>query len=377
MSVDDEMMKRGAAAGSLDAALLAPGAAPSIEVEWSDLAAAAVEPNPFYGPALLIPALREFGDKRVRLAVVRSGGALIALAPLIRVRGYSRLPIDYMASWMHPHCFLATPLIRAGCECAALAALFDLAAAGGWFLRLRRLDAKGPVFAAAGAAAAATGRIAAPSALFRRALFTAGRDADRYLQSALSAKKRKELRRQRARLQECGDLEFEQLTAAGDLDRWIADFLALEAAGWKGRAGTALAAIAAEKAFFADAARRAFAAGTLQIFRLASAGRPIAMIVNFIERGAAYSFKIAYDESYARYSPGVLLEIDMMRALENIPGFAFIDSCAAEDHPMINSLWRERRAIGALNVSRRSLASKWLVRAIAGLERRAERADAV
>ena len=53
--------------------------------------------------------------------------------------------------------------------------------------------------------------------------------------------------------------------------------------------------------------------------------------------------------------------------------FRSIDSCAQADHPMIDSLWRERRAIASLNISRRDIASRTLFRALAALEGAAER----
>ena len=193
------------------------------------------------------------------------------------------------------------------------------------------------------------------------------------LENALSGKKRKELRRLRARLESEGAIAFETLSDESALADWIADFLTLESSGWKGRAGTALASDAAGRTFFAQALENAFARGALRFSRLTLGARPIAMIVNFIERGDVYSFKIAHDEEFARYSPGVMLEIELMRALENEPGFSFIDSCAAPDHKMINSLWRGRRAMAALNISGSGAAHKAIFRLLTGLERAGEK----
>jgi len=340
---------------------------------WTDLAANAVEPNPFYGPALLPPALDAFGGEWPRLAIVQDRhGRLLALSPLARLHGYSRLPVSYLATWMHPHCFFAAPLIRRGYEKAALAALFDLAEKDGAFFRLRHLDASGPIFAAARAVAAENGRLTGESGRYERALLGAGYETEAYLQSALRGKKRKELRRLRTRLEEEGAVAFETLRDRTALPGWTADFLALESAGWKGREGTALASDPAASQFFADALLRACDGGALRFHRLTHDGRPIAMIVNFIDGGAGFSFKIAYDEAYARYSPGVMLEIELMKALEAERGLSFIDSCASKDHPMINSLWRERRTIVALNVSRRDAPSKLLFSILTNLEKTGE-----
>ncbi|MBK8375584.1 MAG: hypothetical protein IPL18_12200 [Sphingomonadales bacterium] len=52
----------------------------------------------------------------------------------------------------------------------------------------------------------------------------------------------------------------------------------------------------------------------------------------------SFSFKTAFDEDHARFSPGVLLQIENLKLLEKA-GLDWCDSCAAQDHPMIDSLW--------------------------------------
>lgn len=347
-------------------------AAQALEADWRDLSENAVERNPFYSPALLIPALDAFADTTVRLAVARDArGRMIALAPVAPARGYSRLPVSYLTTWMHEHCFFAAPLIRAGAEEEAFTALFDLFANEGAFFRFRRLAASGPLAKAARRAADARGVLIASSAHYERAMLEGGFVADDVLTTAYDGKKRKELRRQRARLDDEGCVAFESFSAGDDLAIWAEEFLALEQKGWKGREGTALASNASSRRFFVEALNRAHSAGVLDFHRLNSAGRPVAMIVNFIDGGEGYSFKIAFDEDYAKFSPGVLLEIEMLRALEG-RRLAFIDSCAARDHPMINALWRERRAIEALNVSGASVARKVLFRLLTAIERAGE-----
>ncbi len=355
------------------ASFLRPRDAAAIEDDWRDLAADAVESNPFYSPALLIPAFEAFADDEVRLAIVRDErGRLIALAPVAPARGYSKLPVRYLATWMHEHCFFAAPLIRRGREADAFRALFDLVEGEGAFLRLRHLDAEGPLFAAARAAAHSSARRAAISARYERARLNGDYDAAAHLKAAFKPKKRKELRRVRARLEDQGALALETLAAEGDAELWANEFLLIEAAGWKGGAATALASSAEGRRFFVDAVSRAHQAGTLDFHRLTLDGRVIAAIVNFVEGGAGYSFKIAYDEDFAKYSPGVLLEIEMMRALEGREGLSFIDSCASRDHSMINTLWRERRAIAALNISGRRRRMRALFRLLMIMERAGE-----
>jgi CelD/BcsL family acetyltransferase involved in cellulose biosynthesis len=342
--------------------------------ELADLAADALETNPFFSPPLLRPALRLLANDGVRPIIVRDkGGAPIAFAPLRPQRGYSRLPVRYVATWMHDHCFFGAPLIRKGCEREAFCGLFAAADKLGAFLRLASLDADGALYASAAQAAEADGRKSSPSGRYQRAMLRGGFDAEATLNAALPGKKRKELRRQMNRLADAGAVAFEALSSAVELDSWTEQFLKLEASGWKGRAGTAFASQPAHAEFLREALRRAHEAGSLQFCRLSSGGAPVAMIINFIERGNAYSFKIAYDETYARLSPGVLLEIELLHALAARADLKFIDSCAQADHPMIDSIWRERRAIVALNVSHRDIAGKLVFKVLTSLERAAEK----
>jgi CelD/BcsL family acetyltransferase involved in cellulose biosynthesis len=363
--------------GAVSAELIDAGAAAAIEREWIDLAANAVEPNAFYAPSMLLPALAAFAEEGLQVAVVREAtGRLIGLAPIAPMKGYSRLPVRYVATWMHKHCFFAAPLVRRGAEAAFFSAFFHAVENRGAFLRLRHLDASGPLYAAAKAAAIATGRLSAPSARYERAMLKAPWTTDEYLKESMRGKHRKDLRRRRARLEETGALSLERCGSNDDLEAWTEEFLAIEASGWKGQAGTAMRQDQASAMFFKDAVRRANVAGDLQLFRFRLSGRTIAAAVNFSGGGVSYAFKIAYDEEFARFSPGVMIEIEIMRALEFDATVSMIDSCAKSEHPMIDRLWRERRAISALNISRRDMASKSLFRVLTMLEAASEQARA-
>ena len=74
-------------------------------------------------------------------------------------------------------------------------------------------------------------------------------------------------------------------------------------------------------------------------------GRPIALKFNLLAEGGAFSLKIGYDESYARFSPGLLLEVENVRRLHERGDIEWMDSCAVSEHFMINRLWLDRRTI--------------------------------
>ena len=106
----------------------------------------------------------------------------------------------------------------------------------------------------------------------------------------------------------------------------------------------------ATEALFRQSLEGAAAHGRLERLSLTLDGRPIAMLANFITAPGAFSYKTAYDEAYARFSPGVLLQCENLLMLDRAD-IAWTDSCAAQGHPMIDHIWRERRTIGRLSIA--------------------------
>jgi CelD/BcsL family acetyltransferase involved in cellulose biosynthesis len=75
------------------------------------------------------------------------------------------------------------------------------------------------------------------------------------------------------------------------------------------------------------------------------------VIVTLRSGASAWGWKIAYDEDFARFSPGVQLLLDVTQGLLDDPGVVRADSCATADHPMIDHIWRERLALADRLVS--------------------------
>jgi len=330
--------------------------------DWTALADEAAEPNPYAEAWFVSASLDTLGrDRAIKIAEVRRGGALIGILPLARERYYGRLTVPFAQNWCHHHLFLGTPLVRRGEETAFWSALLpaiDDGDRGANFLHLRGLAEDGPVHSGLVEAAACQRRACATVHRECRALAEAGTNSETYYRSAVRPKKRKELRRLQNRLAELGPVAVRSLDADAELESWCDAFLAIEKAGWKGRAGTALACEPATEAFFRRSVGAAWKAGRLDFRRLDLGERPIAMLVNFLAAPGCFSFKTCFDEEFGRFSPGVLIQLDNLRTLER-PGIDWMDSCAAADHAMIDSLWAERRSIVRVTVSltgaRRSL----------------------
>jgi CelD/BcsL family acetyltransferase involved in cellulose biosynthesis len=325
---------------------------PAILAAWERLVARAAEPNPFFEPWYLLPSLRLWGAD-VLVAAWFHEGRLAGLLPLERSSDYYGHRVPHAAGWLHANAFCGVPLVAAGHEAGfwqALLAHLDRHPGRALFLHLPQLPADGPVVAALESVLAARRRAHYIAAREARAMLAGETSAAAYLEASMSAKKRKELRRQHNRLAEEGALTFERVEGRAGLAAWTAEFLALEAAGWKGEAGSALGSAPDTAALFTEALAGAAAAGRLERLALKLDGRAIAMLANFITAPGAYSYKTAFDEAYARFSPGMLLQLENLALLER-PDVQWADSCAVEGHPMIERLWRDARRMVSINIA--------------------------
>lgn len=320
---------------------------------WQELAKTASEPNPFFEPWFLIPSLEAFGSEGIFLLAMESEGTLTGLVPLGRTPSYYGYPVPHAATWLHANAFYGAPLVAEGFERSFWRALFahlDAEPGLALFAHLPHLDETAPLNAALSVVLTEDQRETATVHRHERALLASSLSPDDYLAQSLSKKHVKELRRKYRRLAEQGDLTFERRDDAFAIDEWIAEFLALEAAGWKGDAGSALASDGKTGKFSAEALRRAAHAGRLERITLRLGGKPIAMLSSFVCPPGSFGFKTAFDERYSTYSPGMQLQIENLAVLER-EDVNWSDSCAAEGHPMIDRLWTERRTLVTRNVA--------------------------
>lgn len=327
---------------------------PSFLKAWRALATSTAEPNPFFEDWFAAPSLEQFaGGSDCSLATYWSGGQLAGILPLARSNDYYGNTLPHMSTWLHGNAFCGSPLVAKGHEKEFWRALLDeLDETPGpsLFLHLPLLPAKGALNIALEEILSETGRPGAIVEQKDRAMLSSNLGPDEYLAQAMSTKKRKELRRQHKRLSELGDLTFERLEGAQGLEAWVEQFLTLEAAGWKGEAGSALKSDEASYAFFADTMFGSANAGKLERLALKLDGKPIAMLANFLTAPGAYSFKTAFDEDYARFSPGLLLQIENLELLKR-EGIEWTDSCAVQGHSMIERIWREKRPFVSRNIA--------------------------
>jgi hypothetical protein len=338
---------------SLTAKLVEPGALAQYEEAWCRLSSRAIAPNAFYEPWVILPASQYLAGAGALFFLLIFGPPdaagekpLWGFFPLEVQSRCLGVPVKTLAFWQHRYCFLATPLIELAHTREVLDTFWR------WFERnplgCRILDTN--YLLAEGAfheiwADFATRRTALVLNDYPRAFLDPRRGGIPYSSMGVSKKHMDEYIRQERRLRELGALEYRQVTSSAEVDSWIADFLHLEAAGWKGEHGDAIAKQSADISYLRAVTREGFARGRVMLLSLNLIGKPIAMKYNLLSQDGGFAFKIAFDEHYGKYSPGVLLEFDNIRRVCGNPSIQWMDSCALARHPMLNRLWNERRMI--------------------------------
>ena len=145
------------------------------------------------------------------------------------------------------------------------------------------------------------------------ALFIAVRSSwPRYLEG-LDSRHRANLRRRLKRLFREHDVDVDQLSPGDDLDAAIDEGLRIEAAAWKGEAGTAIACVPSERQFYTRLARRCARRGWLRLRFLRVDGLRVAFSYAIVFRNVLYSVKAGYDPRAASHSPFTLLSYLMIR----------------------------------------------------------------
>jgi len=322
---------------------------------WDELAGAAIEPNVFYSSFAVLAAMRHLtpsGEPEFLIVRGFDSGAPKAAAvwcgflPLMKSPRYQSIPAGTLRFLKHDYCFLCAPLIRKDCARETLRALTDwLDNARISILEWTDQPGDGPYAELLTAYFHARGNQPWLSGSHVRALLRPASDEETYIRTTLSGGRIKELRRRERRLADLGEVQYICAADPRSLATWIDEFLQLERAGWKGVEQTAIASKEAHRRFFLEFAQQAAGRGQLRILALLLDGRPIAIKCNVLAYPGSFAFKITFAEEFAKYSPGQLLEIENIRRVHGETGIEWMDSCADPMHPMIDSLWGQRRTI--------------------------------
>ena len=330
--------------------------------EWRDLEARALVPNAFLSPRFVMPLARhlpEHANIDLVLSYDRSGGRkrLVGLTPIeqYRMARFSSEERDRMAkSLFLPHArflaskysFLGSSLLDRGDAAGAAARLL----AG---LRRAVPLSQMAFFVSMPEEEAALWRGAAagdPRATFvsqsrPRPTLVPKDCGEEYLRAGMSKSRYKDLGRVRRRLEDRGKVEWRLIRDRARVPEAAETFLRLEHMGWKGEERSSLLSLPERADFF-----RAFIAnfaetGDLFFCELLCGGAVVASTVNVISGDVGYAFKVSWDPEFAQMSPGMLNEVETIRAASELLGdLRYIDSCTGEQC-YIDRLWTTRRTL--------------------------------
>lgn len=303
-----------------------------LSAAWSDLSRHSADAVPTSGPALVMPFLG-----RANIASIYAQDQLVLAMPLERGALFDR---SYDSPLTHCGTCHADRLNGQ----AAVSYLLSMRAKP---ILLRAIPVQSQFFAMVENAAAHFTLLET----WKRASLIVQGSFDSWMDASFDTKRRKELKRLRNRLSDNGDVQTLSLDQGSDVKPFIDEFLELEASGWKGDRGTALA----KDPKLASATHKALTAlhqdGKLRFWSMNMNGKAIASLFAFVDGSKASLGKIAYDESFGKYSPGVLLMLDATESFFTDGTITEVDSSAIPNHPMIDRLWRSRIAMADVLVA--------------------------
>jgi CelD/BcsL family acetyltransferase involved in cellulose biosynthesis len=352
---------------------------------WQDLAEKAAEPNVYLDPRFLVPA-RDRGDEAadLRLVVVTQGGEWLAVLAVTTKAVAPHVPVRAATTggtFMTTHSDRHHPLVRAGREVEALDALLHGLRPAGLpgLVQLQYFPADGPLADALAEVVRRGSMLVHERCRVESAYATrAGAQVDRRTEPAdgpiadpplawghMGAGRAKDFRRRvRVLAREAGGpLELHDVSADPGAED---EFVALQAAGWKGDAGLGGAALALDplaQRWFREVVAGFRRDGDALALRLTAGGRTLFMSYGFRSGGSYFGFLDTFAEEFRKYSPGAV-----GRLAETAHVFAATDAGAVDPafdarYVTGTQLYPDRRTYADLLVSTRGLVARTAVRA--------------
>jgi CelD/BcsL family acetyltransferase involved in cellulose biosynthesis len=323
----------------------------NIEAEqWDELSRNSLDNNPFYGRSFILAGLNTIDRASgLRAVIIRSSdkSQLLGMFPF-RLR---RFPLMRAVAATNLYQFCSQPLIHRDYSDAVIAAWTDALETKQFPHRwsFPHLDLTSRFAQRLSHLAMNKSLRCLPLANYSRARLTrSSRNFAEHLSSTVSKSRVKDIQRSLRRLEELGEVRFERATDPALVTQRIEQFLAVEHAGWKGTAGTSFQSNAEHARF----AREAFShnGGQTCVDSLLLDGSPIALSVNLRSGETIFTPKCAYDESYRKYSPGLVLEYLIVEAFYASDDCTDMDSSTTVDGHVIQSLWNADAPMGTLVV---------------------------
>jgi hypothetical protein len=327
-----------------------------LQEELDFLSNRAMEPNVFFSSRFLAPAMPRLDDREIRLAVIRDDNGkrsrLRMLLPFSVEKPGFAFGTPIMRAWANPFGPLGTPLVDGEDAAQTIDHFLDVLGRERNHLPpvlvLPEVRLHGPVTQMIKAIAISRNLPVAVTDSFQRPMLDSLKDGETYLRGSIKASHMREMRRQWSLLEKIGAPTYSVARQPKEIMARMEEFLLLEASGWKGKKRSAMLSDRYRAAFAREAVNNLAEIDGARIHTIDLDGRAIASMIVLMMNGEAFTWKTAYDEAHARFSPGKLLVAQLTEWHLDDANIVRTDSCAVPDHPIMSRLWQEREAMGTL-----------------------------
>jgi CelD/BcsL family acetyltransferase involved in cellulose biosynthesis len=278
---------------------------------WDDLVRAMPRPSPFLLHAWLLEWFRHYGStSELAVQAVFHDGTLVGAFPLVHKTWRGLRVARFLGGQQSS---LADLLLAPSEDPKTGAMLIERASSEHDFAELFGLGADSRL-----ARTAAPGRLH----LFKRAdapVLDLTDDWDALYAAKVSAKKRSQHRRRLGQLQEQGSVEFSLARSRQEVELALGDAFRLHALRWEAHTrqdGSGF--VTPTGVSFHRTALGALAdQDVVRLMTLRFAGRAIAFSLAFALSGRLYGYRLGFDPSFARHSPGILTLLELIASASN------------------------------------------------------------
>lgn len=286
---------------------LSPSDLEGLQDEWRALVTTGEYSEPFYQPYWFRAFFQTFhGGKPAPFVIVRQGRALKGVLPLMRSRRFwGKFPARSLKGLSGIHsCRFDLMCESEHKDTIAESAWRALEDDSSWNVLEAHNVPEGGGFEALMRHADRAGYLVArwPTLLSPYLKLPVGHSDGLQNCPARYKKDRKRIESRLRKLQGEGEVSFEVIKTFDE--SFFKEFLRMEGAGWKGKAGGAIACNPTIIEFYRHALGCAASEGHLRMCALTLNGRRIAMELALVINNRCYSPKIAYDEGLSKFGPG-------------------------------------------------------------------------
>jgi CelD/BcsL family acetyltransferase involved in cellulose biosynthesis len=329
--------------------------------QWRSLEDSTIEPNAFLSPDFVMPAIEYLrGDKDVLFVAAYRSLALsedetieqlCGLGIFTRSKGRKSFPLPHLEAFKSVHSYLSGLLVNKFEPEAIINEIFRS-------LRSIRPKVYGVYFADFQESGLLGEKLVSSNLPKFVSWFGNAREQRAYLlveksasatgwDTHISTKRRKNYKRAIKNIEELGELGW-QLKINSDVKNEQSEiFLNLEHSSWKKERSTSLLSDKSHEDFFNKMTSGFKGRNRIFFTELTLGGNAIASTCNLIAGDKGFAFKIAYDASLKKYSPGIINEMEFLKNLANLNlPIVELDSGATESS-FINSYWPNRKELVA------------------------------